>query len=341
MGILNSRKIISISMTAGALLLWLYSRNRKQEDNSVNYLNNSGGSSGQSREKNILSTHWLNINGLKYHSVMVHGQQASRKHFPISRTPVILVHGLGVSGSYFLPFAKELASKFKVYVPDLPGHGKSGKPDRPMDIKALAGALEQWMTQTGIERVILIGHSMGCQVAAEFAITHPEKVACMVMIGLTPDPHERSIAVHFIRLLRAAIHERLSIAWPVAKDYLRMNLRIIPELISMIEDPIRQKLEKLSVPCMLIRGEHDAIFPQYWFEEAILLSGSQHSVIIAGGAHAVQYSVPEKLVEIIYPFLSGQVATTDFQIGRRDKQHAAAVNNYLIKRHEWNNLRQI
>ena len=45
--------------------------------------------------------------------------------------PVVLVHGYGVSSAYLLPLARALAGRCAVYVPDLPGHGRSEDPETP------------------------------------------------------------------------------------------------------------------------------------------------------------------------------------------------------------------
>lgn len=52
-------------------------------------------------------------------------------------SPIVLVHGFGMSGGYLMPTAKRLAAKgAAVYVPDLPGHGKSDTPNRPWTCSA-------------------------------------------------------------------------------------------------------------------------------------------------------------------------------------------------------------
>jgi len=61
---------------------------------------------------------------------------------PTGRPPVVLVHGLGLSGRYMLPVAERLARhNLQVYLPDLPGFGDSDKPDAALDVSRLADAL--------------------------------------------------------------------------------------------------------------------------------------------------------------------------------------------------------
>jgi pimeloyl-ACP methyl ester carboxylesterase len=72
-----------------------------------------------------------------------------------TRTPhaVVCVHGFGVSGRYFVPLARRLGARGPVYVPDLPGHGRSGTPPAPLDVPGLAHALVRWMDVAGLRRV--------------------------------------------------------------------------------------------------------------------------------------------------------------------------------------------
>src|SRR5918911_1358680 len=99
---------------------------------------------------------------------------------PASRTgalPIVLVHGLGLSHRYMMPVAKTLAATgYRVYLPDLPGFGDSGHPDRVLDIPGLADALAAWMVAVRIDRAALLGNSQGCQTIADLAARHPAPV---------------------------------------------------------------------------------------------------------------------------------------------------------------------
>lgn len=217
--------------------------------------------------------------------------------------PVVFVHGFGISGGYFMPAAERLASYFSVYIPDLPGHGKSDTPPDPLDVEGLAQALIQWMDASHLPRVMLVGHSMGCQVAIEAALRHPDRIDRLVLIGLTPDPSARTVGQQVGRLLRGGAHEHPAINRYLVPDYLRMGKRLIPEFQAMLRDPIETKLPRLRAPVMLVRGEKDPVVPAAWFEEAARLLGEPRTAVIPKWGHAVQYSAPEQLLGAIRPFL--------------------------------------
>ncbi len=76
---------------------------------------------------------------------------------PADRPAVVLIHGLNVSSRTMLPTAELLAADFRVFVPDLPGCGESGKPGHALPIPALAEVVLAWMSALGLERAALTG----------------------------------------------------------------------------------------------------------------------------------------------------------------------------------------
>jgi 2-hydroxy-6-oxonona-2,4-dienedioate hydrolase len=102
--------------------------------------------------------------------------------------PVVLVHGLVVSSLYMEPTAERLAPFHRVFAPDLPGFGRSDKPSRALSVAGLADALGAWMDAEGLERAVLVGNSLGCQVIAEMAARAPHRAAGVVLTGPTVEP---------------------------------------------------------------------------------------------------------------------------------------------------------
>lgn len=237
---------------------------------------------------------WTTVDGCR-----IHARVAPRP----GTTPVVLVHGLGVSGAYFRPTAERLAVEYAVYVPDLPGHGLSDTPDQALDVPALGAALLDWLAAMEIPRAVLVGHSLGCQTVVEAALHEPARVARLVLVGLVPDPAARDAVSLLRRFVLAAAFEHPALVPLVARDYLRMNRRFLPEYRAMLDNPIEDKLARLAQPTMLVRGEHDALIPPEWFETAAALCGAGHTAVIPHWGHAVNYSAPGPLLRVIRPFL--------------------------------------
>tara|TARA_R110000796_G_scaffold115490_1_gene227589 strand:+ start:3539 stop:3904 length:366 start_codon:yes stop_codon:yes gene_type:complete len=104
-----------------------------------------------------------------------------------------------------MPTAKRLAAKSAaVYVPDLPGHGKSDTPESPLNMPGLANALIDWLDAMDIAQADLVGHSMGCQIASDVSFRFPTRVRRLALIGPTVDPSHRNIHAQLLRAPYAA-----------------------------------------------------------------------------------------------------------------------------------------
>jgi pimeloyl-ACP methyl ester carboxylesterase len=240
---------------------------------------------------------WTRTEGLRIY--------ARTSEEPVSgRLPVVLVHGYAVSSRYLVPIAKRLAAERTVYLPDLPGHGRSEDPGWTLSVPELASGLYEWMDAIGLGRVILLGNSMGCQIAVELAVRHPERIDRLILIGPTVDPGARSFLRQLPRFVRAAFAERPSLLFWVAWDYLRAGpSRIVQEMNVAFSDRIEDKLGQVQMPSVVLRGERDAIVPQRWAEEVARGLGAERVEVIRGAGHALNYSAADELMRRIRPFL--------------------------------------
>jgi len=114
--------------------------------------------------------------------VTVHGHR--RAYLRAGRgSPVLLVHGIGDSSASWLPVLPGLARRHTVIAPDLLGHGHSDKPRGDYSIGGFACGMRDLLTVLGIERVTVVGHSLGGGVAMQFAYQFPERCERLVLVG--------------------------------------------------------------------------------------------------------------------------------------------------------------
>lgn len=257
---------------------------------------------GEIRELRSL---WMTVAGCRMHARAANPARAAS-------LPVVLVHGFGISSSYFVPAAERLATEFDVYAPDLPGHGRSDTPTEPLDVPALADALMAWMASAGLGRASLVANSMGCQVVVDAAVRYSERVDRLVLVGPTADPAGRTLAEHARRLALGGPYERASLNGLLLKDYARMGLRLVPEVRFMLRDRIEEKLPLVAAAVMLVRGEKDSIAPQRWVDEAARLARAEQVAVIPGWGHAVHYSAAREFVEAVAPFLRQRASAKEF-----------------------------
>lgn len=241
---------------------------------------------------------WVEAGGLRLHALSGGPARADET--------IVLVSGLGVSSSYMRPTLRELARGASVYAPDLPGFGPSDKPGRTLGVAELASALAAWMRAAGVGRAVLVGHSFGCQIAAEFAVRHPGAVARVVLAGPTGDPRRRSALGQILRLALNAPLEPLSLVPLVARDYLRAGLvRGARTLRASLRDGFEEKLPRVAAPALVVRGSRDPIVSRHWAEEVARLLPRARLLTIEGAAHAVNYNSPERFARAISEFARG------------------------------------
>ena len=219
--------------------------------------------------------------------------------------PVVLVHGLVVSGRYMVPLMDGLVASHAVYVPDLPGFGRSEGPAHVPDVAGLADSLAAWMRAMGLSGAALVGNSMGCQVIVELALRHPGLVERAVLQGPTMDPRARSAPRQMGRLLIDTTREPLSLVAIEGLDLLRAGVgRSWRTFRHALRDPIEEKLPNVRVPVLVVHGSRDGISPRRWAEEVTRLLPNGELVVLPHAAHAANYSAPEEFARAVRSFLA-------------------------------------
>lgn len=212
----------------------------------------------------------------------------------------LLVHGIGVSHRYFLPLARELAQYATVLMVDLPGFGGTPKPGRSLSIGDFArltlAALE--MDDDGGPAVV-VGHSMGTQIAIEMARQQPAAVAGVVLLGPTADLAARSAPAQGWRLLKDIFRESFLSNVVVFTDYLRCGpvwyARILP---AMLNYETENRIREIETPLVVARGEYDPVAPRAWVHQLTGVSRNGRTVEIAGKPHVVMFIHPEAVARL-------------------------------------------
>jgi len=165
--------------------------------------------------------------------------------------PLIIVHGLYGSGDNWVSIARELAENFEVYVVDQRNHGQSPHSEIH-DYPSMRDDLREFMDSQGIEKAVLIGHSMGGKTIMFFATSWPERVQSLISVDIAPKSYrELAIDSH-----SAANHGKIIDA------LLELDLSVI-ESREEIDLALRPKIGSERVRSFLlknIRREEDGNF---------------------------------------------------------------------------------
>ncbi|MFG1814482.1 alpha/beta fold hydrolase [Kribbella sp. NPDC049174] len=226
-----------------------------------------------------------------------------------SGLPIVHVHGFGISGTYLMPTARLLADDRVNVVPDLPGYGRSERRDHVLGIPALAEALVAMLDQLRVDRAVLVGNSMGCPIGLEVAHAMPDRVHRLVLVspagGLQNQPLRRGLGQLALDVVRES-PRMIPVALP---DYLRFGplngLRLFHELTRF---PSLERLLHTPVPTLAVLGGRDPLMPspRRVREVGQLMPDHVTVVQIEQAAHAINFSHPSELADVITCWLDGR-----------------------------------
>lgn len=253
--------------------------------------------------------------------IKVHGRRAhARVADEAAGTPIVLVHGIGVSSAYLVPTALALASDHPVYAPDLPGFGRSKGPSRALNVAQLAEELLAWMDAMGLARPVLLGNSFGCQVIVALSVAAPERVAALVLLGPTVDPRWRTFLRQIPRWIVEGMREPWSIFPILALDYLRCGTRrFLGTARFALANRMEDALPSVHAPTLVVRGGRDAFVSPAWAERVTNLLSNGELATLAGAAHAANYSAPDEVARVVRAFLARSCARTEQVDGPRSR----------------------
>lgn len=231
---------------------------------------------------------------------------------------IVLLHGFGGCHGLWRPVQETLAATARVLAYDLPGHGGSlGWPEAG-PAKIAVGAILADLTERGIERFHLAGHSMGGAIAALMALAEPSRIASLAL--LAPGGFGEEINGRLLRRYAAARSEdeiRICLesmtGWPnpVADEtvltVVEMRRRagqtekLVEIAASITRDErqgviSREKLAGLPMPVSVIWGLLDGVLPVHQANGLPPLFGLH---LIADAGHMLPEEKPELVAEII------------------------------------------
>jgi len=237
--------------------------------------------------------------------------------------PVLLVHGFGGSGHDWSKPATFLAANYRLLVPDLPGFGRSEKPDVFYSLDYYINFIDEFTGLFGVSRFHLAGHSMGGQIAAAFALHRPEKVASLVLLdpaGVSDGPpwfyrfaKRPALVYAALRFLPFSLFRlwfpRLGPYYDPSfltlqdikehyhsygnKEGARAATRCFGNIIANPQAQLDGKLRELNAPALVIWGRQDRLLPPSMGEVFANELPCGRLVVLDNCGHCPQEEKPE------------------------------------------------
>jgi len=203
--------------------------------------------------------------------------------------PLVLLHALGEQSSDWAAIARALESSWRVYAPDLRGHGTSDWTG-PYTIEQLTADLGAFLDALGLHRVALGGHSIGCPPAYLYTARHPGRVTRLVLEDPAP-PWPRAARV----VARPA--GPLPFDWDVTA--LSNEFTGNPRLAAW-----RDELRRIAAPALIVAGGPASHVDQDQLASMAALIPDCQLVTIPAG-HLVHALRPADFTVALTAFLSG------------------------------------
>ncbi|MGF4043259.1 alpha/beta fold hydrolase [Paenarthrobacter nitroguajacolicus] len=233
--------------------------------------------------------------------------------------PLLLLHAWGESWRSFDRLIASLPA-FVIMAPDLRGHGDADKPESGYALSEVVGDVVALLEALGVKHAHIVGSSSGGYVAQQLAVTHPDLLASLTLVGAPLSLHGRPpFADEFERLTDPITENwvRESFAW-------YKMLHAVPS--SYIEDRVRDGLAMpasiwkaslrgfyeavpptetgdISVPTLILWGAHDHLVPRQHQETLTRRIKGARLKVYEGTGHLVLWECPERVAGDLTSFL--------------------------------------
>lgn len=259
---------------------------------------------------------------------------------------VVLLHGLGDEADTWRHLIEPMAKEFHVFAVDLPGFGRSDKPDVDYSPQFFLFIIKEFLEAVSMRKVILVGSSLGAILSQGFALQYPEKVSGLILFGGVLIQNkvalDLSMKLMQIPILGEWLYTRLRKDPEAAFDSLRnvyhdldsmpkedreflfqrvnervwsngqkrayfSTLRNLTDWVRQSQKGLAERLERINVPTLVIRGEHDQLFSTENAEGVVKAQSNTVLVQIQGAGHLPQQEAPSLVVHELLTWIRERI----------------------------------
>lgn len=229
--------------------------------------------------------------------------------------PILILHGWGSNSEKWQVVAELLANLgIKVIILDLPGFGKSQKPNHAWGLDDYCNFIEKFISALNLEKFYLLGHSFGGALAVKCSLKFPEKIEKLFLVGAACF-RRKALRKRLFYIISKIL--KIFSFFPYYSQFRRGFYKFIVRksdypytegvmkdvYLKIIKEDLSDILSRVQVPTIIIWGDKDKTIP---IKEARLINQkikNSDLEIIPKVGHNPHRENPEKLLEVITKFL--------------------------------------
>ena len=239
--------------------------------------------------------------------------------------PLLLVSGLGSPGTSWQPFLTRAAERWRVLTFDGPGCGSGPPLADGAEIGELAGGVLRLLDELGVERLPLVGRSLGGMLAQELALLAPDRFSHLVLVSTTgrTDAHLREVFRLWAQMaelgVSAELRHRSSLLWCLGQEALERDDRIRAYLTARARSDrprdyaiqaraaarhdALERLRDLRVPTLVVSGSDDRLTPWLHAQTLARTIPGARLATIPGAGHLPYLEAPRLFADRVLGFL--------------------------------------
>jgi len=233
-----------------------------------------------------------------------------------SGAPTLFLHGAGFTRQWW-PFHEALSQSVDVIAPEHPGYGETELPDWLDGFDDMVIHYDQLLDELGLDRVHLVGYSLGGWIAAEFASFFPKRLDSLTLITpaglrILGKPIPNPVAMPPEEFFGLIYNDTTNMA-----QYLP-DFESLDEIVHLYGEgttlarlawspqynlKLERRLERVTCPSLVVRAEHDRLIPDEMAERYAELLQNSRIETVSGTGHAIAHEQPEKTAAVIKSFI--------------------------------------
>ena len=244
-----------------------------------------------------------------------------------SRETVVLLHSFLCSTQMWRGQSAELASKYRVLVLDMRGHGQSGPATTPHTMYHLMEDAIALLDHCKVSSAFWAGLSIGGMIALRAAITHPARVLGLILLDTHAGPETLSTKAKYALLAQLVRKNGVSsVVGPISKlmfgkTSFASRKELVTEWIEKFKsvdvdsvlcvrkalvqrDDVRTKIQKLTIPALVMCGTEDKALPIKYSKEISDLIPNSKLIEVPRAGHLLSLEEPSLVYEAMHEFLA-------------------------------------